>query len=62
MATRATTCPALRGVGEREQLEALVRAKMGGAYLLDVPLEVSSGYGPSWDTTADERRSQSRGG
>jgi DNA polymerase-1 len=38
--------------GEREQLEALVRAKMGGAYPLDVPLEVSVGYGPSWDTAA----------
>ena len=38
--------------GEREQLEALVRDKMGGAYPLDVPLEVSVGYGPSWDTAA----------
>jgi DNA polymerase-1 len=38
--------------GEREQLEALVRNKMGGAYPLDVPLEVSVGYGPSWDTAA----------
>jgi len=38
--------------GEREQLEALVRDKMGGAYPLDVPLEVSMGYGPSWDTAA----------
>ncbi|MGO8967137.1 MAG: DNA polymerase I [Mycobacterium sp.] len=38
--------------GEREQLEALVRDKMGGAYSLDVPLEVSVGYGPSWDTAA----------
>jgi len=38
--------------GEREQLEALVREKMGGAYPLDVPLEVSVGYGPSWDTAA----------
>ena len=33
--------------GEREQLEALVRDKMGGAYPLDVPLEVSVGYGPA---------------
>ncbi len=38
--------------GEREQLEALVRDKMGGAYPLDVPLEVSVGYGSSWDTAA----------
>jgi len=38
--------------GEREQLEELVRDKMGGAYPLDVPLEVSVGYGPSWDTAA----------
>ncbi|MBV9722675.1 MAG: DNA polymerase I, partial [Mycobacterium sp.] len=38
--------------GEREQLEALVRDKMGGAYPLDVPLEVSVGYGRSWDTAA----------
>jgi DNA polymerase I len=38
--------------GEREQLEALVRDSMGGAYPLDVPLEVSVGYGPSWDTAA----------
>jgi DNA polymerase-1 len=38
--------------GEREQLEALVREKMGTAYPLDVPLEVSVGYGRSWDTAA----------
>lgn len=38
--------------GERDQLEALVRDKMGGAYPLDVPLEVSVGYGPSWDAAA----------
>jgi DNA polymerase-1 len=38
--------------GEREQLEALVREKMGAAYPLDVPLEVSVGYGRSWDTAA----------
>ncbi|BBX44623.1 DNA polymerase I [Mycobacterium cookii] len=38
--------------GERAQLEELVRDKMGGAYPLDVPLEVSVGYGPSWDTAA----------
>jgi DNA polymerase-1 len=38
--------------GERERLEALVRDKMGGAYALDVPLEVSVGYGRSWDAAA----------
>ncbi|WP_176357582.1 DNA polymerase I [Mycobacterium persicum] len=38
--------------GEHEQLEALVRDKMGGAYPLDVPLEVSVGYGRSWDAAA----------
>ena len=38
--------------GEREQVEALARDKMGGAYLLDVPLEVSVGYGRSWDSAA----------
>jgi DNA polymerase I len=38
--------------GERDQLETLVRAKMGGAYPLDVPLEVSVGYGHSWDAAA----------
>ncbi len=38
--------------GEHEQLEALVRDKMGGAYPLDVPLDVSVGYGRSWDAAA----------
>ncbi|RDH75564.1 DNA polymerase I [Mycolicibacterium moriokaense] len=38
--------------GERDQLESLVRDKMGGAYPLDVPLEVSVGYGRSWDAAA----------
>ncbi len=38
--------------GERDQLETLVRDKMGGAYPLDVPLEVSVGYGRSWDAAA----------
>ena len=33
-------------------IESLVRDKMGGAYPLDVPLEVSVGYGRSWDTAA----------
>ena len=36
--------------GEREQLEAMVRKEMGGAYPLDVPLEVSVGGGPDWAT------------
>ncbi|MCW2551535.1 MAG: polymerase [Mycobacterium sp.] len=38
--------------GERETLDELVRDKMGGAYPLDVPLEVSVGYGRSWDAAA----------
>jgi DNA polymerase-1 len=38
--------------GERETLDALVRNEMGGAYPLDVPLEVSVGYGRSWDAAA----------
>jgi DNA polymerase-1 len=38
--------------GEREQVETLAREKMGGAYPLDVPLEVSVGYGRSWDGAA----------
>jgi DNA polymerase I len=38
--------------GEREVLEELVRDKMGSAYPLDVPLEVSVGYGRSWDAAA----------
>jgi DNA polymerase-1 len=38
--------------GERERLLALVHDEMCGAYPLDVPLEVSVGYGRSWDTAA----------
>ena len=38
--------------GERAAVEDLVRERMGGAYPLDVPLEVSVGYGPSWDAAA----------
>lgn len=38
--------------GERERVEALAREKMGAAYPLDVPLEVSVGYGRSWDAAA----------
>jgi len=39
-------------LGERATVETLVRDKMGGAYPLDVPLEVSVGYGSSWDRAA----------
>jgi DNA polymerase I len=38
--------------GEREQVEALVRAQMGGAYSLSVELSVSVGVGRSWDAAA----------
>ena len=38
--------------GERDRVEALVRDEMGSAYPLDVPLEVSVGYGRSWDSAA----------
>jgi len=38
--------------GERDALEDLVREQMGSAYPLDVPLEVSVGYGSSWDAAA----------
>jgi DNA polymerase I len=38
--------------GERDAVETLVRDKMGNAYPLDVPLEVSVGYGHSWDGAA----------
>ncbi len=38
--------------GERDALEELVRDEMGGAYSLDVPLEVSVGFGRSWDSAA----------
>ena len=44
---------AARGRRRRTRtVEALVRDKMGGAYPLDVPLEVSVGYGRSWDAAA----------
>jgi DNA polymerase-1 len=36
--------------GERESLEALVRKERGGAYPLEVPLEVSVGAGTDWAT------------
>jgi DNA polymerase I len=38
--------------GERGEVEKLVREQMGNAYPLDVPLEVSVGFGRSWDSAA----------
>ncbi|MFT4200134.1 DNA polymerase I [Gordonia sp. (in: high G+C Gram-positive bacteria)] len=38
--------------GEREEVEALVREEMGGAISLSVPLDVSVGFGRSWDDAA----------
>ena len=38
--------------GEREAVEGIVRAQMGDAYHLDVPLEVSIGVGRTWDQAA----------
>ena len=38
--------------GERAEVEKLVHEQMGNAYPLDVPLEVSVGYGRSWDSAA----------
>ncbi|GAA1321789.1 DNA polymerase I [Pseudonocardia xinjiangensis] len=38
--------------GEREVVETLVRREMGAAASLSVPLEVSVGYGRSWDDAA----------
>ncbi|MFR9801338.1 DNA polymerase I [Pseudonocardia sp. RS010] len=38
--------------GEREAVEELVRRQMGAAETLSVPLEVSVGYGRSWDDAA----------
>ncbi|MBP2182259.1 DNA polymerase I [Amycolatopsis magusensis] len=38
--------------GEHDELEALVRKEMGAAYELAVPLEVSVGYGRSWNDAA----------
>ncbi|MDQ4118583.1 MAG: DNA polymerase I [Actinomycetota bacterium] len=38
--------------GEREVCEALVRREMAAAATLSVPLEVSVGYGRSWDAAA----------
>jgi DNA polymerase-1 len=38
--------------GERDEVENLVREQMGDAYPLDVALEVSVGFGRSWDSAA----------
>ncbi|WP_158885825.1 DNA polymerase I [Amycolatopsis anabasis] len=38
--------------GERDEVEALVRKEMGAAYELAVPLEVSVGFGRSWNDAA----------
>jgi len=38
--------------GEQGTVEALVRQAMGSAYPLRAPLEVSVGFGPSWDAAA----------
>jgi DNA polymerase-1 len=38
--------------GERAPVEALVRAEMGSAYRLDVPLDVSVGVGRTWHDAA----------
>jgi DNA polymerase-1 len=38
--------------GEREEVEAIIREEMGAAYTLDVPLDVSVGFGRSWDDAA----------
>ncbi len=38
--------------GERDTAEALVRKGMGSAYKLDVPLDVSVGFGRSWNDAA----------
>jgi len=38
--------------GEREAVERVVRREMGGAYQLDVPLDVSIGVGATWHEAA----------
>jgi DNA polymerase-1 len=38
--------------GEQEAVEALVCREMGGAYPLEVPLDVSVGFGRSWNEAA----------
>ena len=52
LAARARDLQGEVAEGERDTLEALVREHMGNAYPLDVPLEVSVGYGRSWDRAA----------
>ncbi len=39
-------------LGEREAVEELVRREMGGAYQLDVPMDVSIGVGGTWHEAA----------
>jgi DNA polymerase-1 len=39
-------------VGERDQVEELVRREMAAAISLQVPMEVSIGVGPNWDAAA----------
>lgn len=38
--------------GEREDVESLVRERMGQAVQMDVPLDVHVGFGPSWQAAA----------
>jgi DNA polymerase-1 len=38
--------------GERASVEELVAREMGAAHRLEVPLEVSVGFGRSWDDAA----------
>ena len=38
--------------GERADVEELVRREMGGAYQLDVPMDVSVGVGRTWHEAA----------
>jgi DNA polymerase-1 len=38
--------------GEQVQLAELVRHEMGGAHALSVPLDVSTGTGPDWDSAS----------
>jgi DNA polymerase-1 len=38
--------------GERDAVEALVRRAMAGAAELSVPLDVSVGFGTSWESAA----------
>jgi DNA polymerase-1 len=38
--------------GERDAVQTLVRREMGSAYALEVPLEVSVGFGRCWDDAA----------